>query len=216
MLGADVWARLVRIDNGGSRPGWRRSRYPRIVYALVFELSGILWFYTDTDGTQSLSVTGGTLERDKAEPGPLFRAIDPGFATWSWVGDPPGPWLRTPRWPPNACFEESVAALFRRVASGGETRAPRLLFYYVDTPGGRLGHTVLLYGTRSGLAVIDAEASERPVDVPSYLGSDPRAVSGFLRGGPVAAARTLTVACPARLSPAGRWAALASSPAPAG
>ncbi len=122
MLGNGIWARVVRIDNTGPRPAWRRSLYPRIVYALVFELSGILWFYTDRDGTQSLSLTLGTADRDKAAPGPLFRAIDPGFASWSWVGDAAaGPAAE----PPNACFVESVAALLQRMAVEGRRRRRR-------------------------------------------------------------------------------------------
>jgi hypothetical protein len=213
MLGAETRARLVRIDNSGRRRG---DRYPKIVYALVFELSGILWFYTDTDGTQSLSLTLGTTERDMAEPGPLFRAIDPGFTAWSWVSDPAGPPVPAPGRPPNACFEASLGALYRRASAGGEARAPRLLSYYVDTPGGRLGHTVLLYETRAGLEAIDAEDSEHPVELPAYLRGDPRAVAAYLRGGPVAAARTLPILGTGRLLPAGRWAALPSHPAPAG
>ena len=46
MLGAGIWSRVIRIENVSAG-----SRYPATVYALVFELSGILWFYTDIDGT---------------------------------------------------------------------------------------------------------------------------------------------------------------------
>ncbi|HEY4990003.1 MAG TPA: hypothetical protein VII09_09360, partial [Opitutaceae bacterium] len=83
MLGSETWARLVLIRNANPGVGWSRGVYPRTVYAVVFEMSGILWFYTDTNGTQSLSLTLGTLDRDKAAPGRLFRAIDRGFTRWS-------------------------------------------------------------------------------------------------------------------------------------
>jgi hypothetical protein len=182
--------------------------YPKTVYALVFELSGILWFYTDSDGTQSLSLTTGTLERDKADPGPLFRAIDPGFGSWSWLGETRGTSSRASRAPPNSCVEESIAALARRVMVGGQADSPRLLFYYVDTPGGRLGHTVLLFTAQGGLEAVDAESSERPIIVPSYLGADPRSISTYLRGGPVAAARTLPILFTGKAPSAGRWAAI--------
>jgi hypothetical protein len=216
MLGDGIWARIVRIDNRGPRPRWRRSSYPQTVYALVFEMSGILWFYTDTDGTQSLSLTLGTLERDKADPGPLLRGIDPGFVSWEWVGEPAGPWVPVPSRPPNACFVESIAALLRRVAFGGEAGSPQLLSYYVDTPGGRLGHTVLIFTTRGGLEAVDAELSEAPVSIPETLGTDPRAVSAFLWGKRVAAARTLPISVPCTAPRPGRWAAMAPQPAPAG
>jgi hypothetical protein len=216
MLGDGVWARVVRIDNAGRRPAWRRSAYPKIVFALVFELSGALWFYTDADGTQSLSLTLGTLERDKAAPGPLFLAIDPGFTSWAWIPEPGD--LRDPSGPPpaNACFVESISALLQRTALGGEADAPELLSYYVDTPFGRLGHTVLLYGTRGGLAAVDPGSPGRPVILPATLGADPRAISAYLWGKPVAAARTLPVRFAGKAPPPGRWAALQPHPSPAG
>jgi hypothetical protein len=214
MLGSDTWARLVRIDSSRSGSILRRGSYPRTVYALVFELSGILWFYTDVDGTQSLSLTRGTVARDEADPGPLFRSIDPGFTAWSWVEAPAQPRNPAAPRPRNACFIESVAALNRRVASGGEASAPRLLSYYVDTPGGRLGHTVLLFGTAAGLSAVNADDSDRPVLVPPDLVGDPRAVSAYLRGGPVSAARTLPIAGAHR--PPREWASLPSIPTPAG
>jgi hypothetical protein len=216
LLGGDIWARLVRIDNARPRGLLSRSPYPKTVYALVFELSGILWFYTDSDGTQSLSLTRGTLGRDKADPGPLFRALDPGFTAWSWVEEPAVPRAGAFPRPPNACFVESVAALLRRLAVGGEAASPRLLSYYVDTPGGRLGHTVLIFGTAAGLSAIDAEASDKPVSLPAELGTDPRILSAYLRGAPVAAARTIPIPCGRRASVPGQWAALPSQPAPAG
>jgi hypothetical protein len=214
MLGADTWARVVRIDSSRPHDILRRGPYPRTVYALVFELSGILWFYTDVDGTQSLSLTLNTVDRDRADPGPLFRAIDPGFTRWTWVDAPRlpgGPPIRRPR---NACFVESVAELNRRIASGGEAASPMLLSYYVDTPGGRLGHTVLLFRTSAGLTAIDADDSDRAIPIPGDLGADARALSAYLRGGPVAAARTIPIAGPRK--PPAEWASLPAVPAHAG
>ncbi len=216
LLGGDTWSRLVRIGNASPRGLLSRSAYPRTVYALVFELSGILWFYTDADGTQSLSLTRGTVARDEADPGPLFRAIDGGFASWAWVDAAPAPPGPGSRRPPNACFVESVAALLRRLAVGDEAASPRLLSYYVDTRYGRLGHTVLVFGTASGLAAIDPEASGLPERLPAELGADPRAISAYLRGGPVAAARTIPLGCPRKPASPGQWVALAPQSAPAG
>jgi hypothetical protein len=216
LLGAKVWARPVRIGNTESTREFARSPYPREVYGLVFELSGILWFYCDSNGTQSLSRRTGSLAADKADPGPLFLAIDRGFTRWSWVndqGDPARPSLGVP---PNACFIESVAALFRRVAAGGQADAPRLLSYYVDTPSGWRGHTVLVFGDRAGLAALDPEFSGRPVRLPSILGQDPKAWSAYLRGGPIVSARTLAVESPTVSESSDQWASLPRKPVPAG
>jgi hypothetical protein len=213
LLGPDTWSRVVRIDSSRPRDVLRRGPYPRVVYALVFELSGILWFYTDVDGTQSLSLTRNTVDRDRSDPGPLFRSIDPGFTQWTWVDAPRltgGTAVRRPR---NACFVESVAELNCRIASGGEAVSPVLLSYYVDTPAGRRGHTVLLFRTSAGLAAIDADESDRPVMIPGDLGADARTLSAYLRGAPVAAARTIPIVS-ARKPP--EWAALPAVPAHAG
>ncbi|HXQ80208.1 MAG TPA: hypothetical protein VN775_02770 [Opitutaceae bacterium] len=216
MLGPDIWARVVRIDNGGARGADWRMAYPTTVYALVFELSGILWFYCDANGTQSLSLKLGSVEADKADPGPLFRAIYDRFGKWAWV-DGPRDW-RNPSagGPPNACFVECVAALRRRIASGGEADAPRLLSYYVNTPTSRLGHTVLLFGVGGRLAALDPESSEEPVILPGSLGADARSVARYLWGGFVSAARVLPIGAVGRMQAAGRWAALPPPPARTG
>jgi hypothetical protein len=214
LLGGNSWARLLRVENHRSGGIWKRHPYPKVLYALVFELSGILWFYTDVDGTQSLSLTLGTVARDEADPGPLLRSIDPGFAGWSWVEPPPGPLNPASPRPRNGCFVESVAALNRRLAGGYEAASPRLLSYYVETTGGRLGHTVLLFGTAAGLSAIDPGVSDLPVEVPSDLAGDPAQVSAFLRGRPVAYARTLPITGAGK--PPRRWAALSDEAAPAG
>jgi hypothetical protein len=208
LLGPAVWATVARIGNARAPGALRRNAYPKTVYALVFELSGVLWFYTDTDGTQSLSLRLGTVDADKADPGPLFLAIDPAFGSWSWVDDAPDLPARPSDGLPNGCFVESVAALVRRIAVGGEADAPRLLSYYVDTPAGRRGHTVLVFNARGCLSAIDPELSERPVEFPAYLGADPRSLSAYLRGGPVAAARMLPIGRFENMAPASKWAAL--------
>jgi hypothetical protein len=192
MLGGSSWSEVLRISN--SNP---RSSYPRTVYALAFELEGILWFYTDADGTQSLSLRRGRVAEDEADPGPLLRAIDPGFTAWEPVPDGGVP-AAAPR-PgalPNGCFIESVAALRRRLITGGQADRPRLLSFYADTPAGRLGHTVLVYSTSDGAQAIDAERSERPVRLPPGLGDNALALARFIRGGEVAAARVLPVSRP--------------------
>jgi hypothetical protein len=211
MLGGLIWSRLVRIENTAPQAGWHRSAYPRVVYAVVFEVSGILWFYTATDGTQSLSLTRGTAARDEASPGPLFRAIEPGFAAWSWM-DPKGPeGAAAPRHPANACFIESLAVLLRRMETGEEAGSPSLLSFYVKTPTVLYGHTVLVFGTSKGLEAVDPGVSEEPVEIPREVGTDPMAVSAFLRGGRVSSARALSVTC-GRVLPAQPYCSTAGAP----
>ena len=215
LLSPETWARIVKIDNSHPKGAWRSNVYPKTVYALVFELSGALWLYTDAEGTQSLSRTLGTLARDEADPGPLLRAIEPGIGTWEWVDEPSGPPAKQSANPPKACVEESLQALSRRIAQGGETISPRLLFYYVDTPVGRLGHTVLVFRTAKGLSAIDPQVSARAVIVPSDLGTDLRSIAEYLRGAPVASAKAFPIT-PSRRDVPGSWVALPSHGSPTG
>src|ERR1700690_1474532 len=196
LLGPSIWARVVRIETAGPQGVFGGGAHPGAIYPLVFELSGILWFYEESSGTQSLSLRTGSLDADKAAPGPLFRAIDRRFTAWSWAPEATDSRARHSQTPPNACFIESVASLFQRLSAGGEARAPRLLSYYVDTPFGQRGHTVLVFGTRDGVSAVDPEISERPMKIPAYLARDPRTLSAYLRGGPIAGARTLAISSP--------------------
>ena len=215
MLGPSTWARIVKIDNSHPRGEWRYAVYPKTVYALIFEVSGILWLYTDAEGTESLSQTLGTVERDEANPGPLLRAIEPGIGAWEWVSETQGAPAVGKGHPPNACMEESIQALNRRIALGGEAGYPQLLFYYVSIPGGLRGHTVLLFRTARGLSAIDPQVSPEPVSVPAGLEQNPRSISKYLRGGPVESARTLALV-PVPTERPGRWATLPSRGASAG
>ena len=89
LLGPGIWSCVIRIENDS-----RFSAYPRVAHALVFELDGVLWFYTDTDGTQSFSLYKHRLAEEKADFGPLLREIDRGFTSWKVVpSDAPAPRL---------------------------------------------------------------------------------------------------------------------------
>jgi hypothetical protein len=149
-LGPGVWSRLIRIENEN-----RTGSYPRIVHAVVFELAGLLWFYTDTDGTQSFSLHRGRLAEEERDFGPLLRAIDPGFVRWVIMPDAPVPVLAAPEELPNGCFLESVAALRRLIAAGVVVNRPMLLSYYADPSWRKAGHTVLAYETKGRLELID-------------------------------------------------------------
>ena len=179
LLGPETWSRVIRVENET-----RGSRYPRLVHALVFELADILWFYTDFDGTQSLSLRRGELERDKRDLGPLLREIEPGFVRWTTVESTAetapleslGP-LR------NGCFVESVAALRERLQRGVPVRAPRLLSYYAKTSLGLKGHTVLAYEIGDRVEIFDPGRPREPiVFAAATLGSEALALARALEG----------------------------------
>lgn len=202
MLGPTTWSRLIQVTNVAVR-----SIYPATVYALVFEEAGILWFYTDTDGTQSFSQYLDRLAEEKADFGPLLRAIEPGFATYEVLpdvarvsrpvfevhgsGEPSHVAL------PNGCFVESLAALRECVTRGERIERARLLSCYVDTPQGQRGHTVLTYETPQGLFLLDPARSHEPRNMPRAWEDDAMALAGAaLEGAKISRARWVPTAVP--------------------
>jgi hypothetical protein len=184
LVGGTAWSRVIRIENVAPV-----SPYPHEVHALVFELDAILWFYTDRDGTQSLSLYRDRVAADEAELGPLLRAIDPGFARWAVVPDGtvrPPPAARVP----NGCFLECLALLRQHRRSGAPAGRPYLLAYYVSTPGGRRGHCVLVFRLADRLRVIDPESPRRIVSIHCARPENAQAVADRLRDD-IAAARWL-------------------------
>lgn len=184
VLGSDTWSRIIAIENVASRSG-----YPRALHALVFELAGRLWFYTPIDGTQSFSLHRNALAEEKADFGPLLRAIEPGFQAWREVEAenvrPSGAAL------PNGCFIESVVALRQRIEAGELPRAPRLLAYYIDTTSGLKGHTVLAYEQGDEIAVVDTAQPGRTIRVPQARATDPLRLARAVEGKRVVRAREL-------------------------
>lgn len=186
LLGADVWSQLIRVENTG-----RSRSYPRTVNALIFELAGILWFYTDANGTQSFSTHRGRLAEDKNNLSPLLLEIDSGFTAWTAVVaderataaalSQKGPLL-------NGCLIESVANLRSRVMAGAAAGRAQLLSYYVELPDGMQGHTVLTCETDDAILVIDPASPERLRKFSSRLSGDARALATRLVGRKVAKA----------------------------
>ena len=152
LLGTDVWSRVILVENVG-----RNSVYPRTLYALVFELGGLLWFYTDTDGTQSISLHQNNLLEEKANFTPLLLQIDPGFVQHHVLPDDRAT-AKSPkrRELPNGCFIESFATLREGVSRGELIRQARLMSYYSQVGRQRLGHTVLVYETPAGTFMFDS------------------------------------------------------------
>jgi hypothetical protein len=192
LLGGGTWSQIIRVENQT-----RLSRYARTVFALVFEFQGVLWFYTDADGTQSFSLHYGALVAEKADFGPLLRAIDPGFARWSVVDDAalahvkPSPKLR------NGCFIESLALWRERVARGEPLDEPRLLSYYYEPSLRRSGHTVFAYREGDALKLVDPFEPGAVHSIPNGLAGDALGLAREHGGRAVWKARYLKLDAPA-------------------
>lgn len=177
ILGADVWSKVIRIENTGST-----EKYPRTVHALVFEVAGILWFYQDGEGTQSFSLHRGRLEAEKADFAPLLADIHPGFTRWTVVtstepvtAGAPGPLL-------NGCLVESIANLRDRIVNGGVANRPKLLSYFYGSARIRPGHTVLTFETNEGVVVFDPVEPNRLRTFSLELAKNATALSRALLG----------------------------------
>lgn len=164
MLGPDAWARVLRITNTNPR-----SPYPAEVYATVFEFNGILWFYTATDGTQSLSLHLGRLQHDKDNLQPLLVAIDPGFGRHEQVSASGPRFAVTPPPLPKGCFVNSIAALRELLETDVPVTQAALLNYYFEIGGRTKGHTVLVYATPDGVFFVDHDLSPGPRMLPVKL-----------------------------------------------
>jgi hypothetical protein len=156
MLGPAGWARVLRIENTNPH-----SVYPAEVYATVFEFDSILWFYTETDGTRSLSRQLGRLTEDKADLQPLLERIDPGFTRFEPMPDTGVQFANARSHLPNGCFIDSVVALQESFDAGVPLTAAALLSYYTTVNGRRQGHTVLVYETPDGCFFVDRARSRR-------------------------------------------------------
>jgi hypothetical protein len=176
LLANNTWTEVIRIENSA-----HSSPYPKVVYALVFQLNAALWFYTPADGTQSLSHFRGRAEADRHDLGPLLTSIDAGFGRWEIIPEAPEARQRKLRLP-NGCFIESMAVLFDRMAAGAEVRDPRLLSYYVNRPDGVRGHTVLQFEAGDRTLVIDPDRPARVIRIRYANANDPMSVVAQMRG----------------------------------
>jgi hypothetical protein len=175
MLGPTLWKQVLRVHNTS-----KESRYPKSFGAVVFEMGGILWFYTATDGTQSLSIRLGRAKEDEQDLGPLLSNLDAGFTHWEADSGAHSPGEKSSI-PPNACFIQSVALLRSSLSLGIRVERARLLSYYVSYPTGLRGHTVLFLETDKGPTVIDPLMQRRPLHVRGADTGDPKCVAYCIR-----------------------------------
>ena len=193
LLGSDVWSQIIKIENTS-----RGGLYPASLHALVFELEGILWFYSDLNGTQSFSLHRNRLAEEKADFAPLLRDIEPGFVRWTVVAAGPTEGLleHPVQELRNGCFIESYAMLRRLVARGVEVSEPRLLSYYARQSGNGQGHTVLAYAVPGQVVVIDPVQPEVKRGFSAALAANPQKLARALLGPEVKHARVLPLAVP--------------------
>jgi hypothetical protein len=191
MLGPEIWSRVISITNTAAQ-----SEYPHEFHALVFEFSGILWFYADVNGTQSLSLRTHHLEEDKADLGPLLRVIEPGFTghkVMATLAADAEPGER----PPNNCFVASVAALQAQLARGEPIMEARLLSFYRQGGRRRVGHTLLTYTTPRGAFAVDPADSGSPREISRSLARNALALARLFGGDAVDKARWVVAPLPA-------------------
>jgi hypothetical protein len=174
MLGPDVWTRVLRIQNDHAGPG---SRYPAEFHGLVVAFEGILWLYTELDGTQSLSLYSGRLEQDRANLTPLLRAVEPGLGRYEDVTERP-PALVPGGTPPVACFFGAVARWQQLQREPVPPSRARLLAYYPR--GNRQGHMVLEYWRDGRRYVFDPDRPGKDRRMSSRLAEDPLKVARAL------------------------------------
>jgi hypothetical protein len=183
MLGPETWAHVIRIENAEPT-----SHCGVVVYAVVFEAAGLLWFYNEAHGTQSLSLRVGDLDREKADISPLLREIEPGFTRW-WVmhadkNEEASPALK------NACFIESLAAI--RTHSPRDA-TPYLLSWYRSAPNGVVGHTVLVYALDGEVEVLDPSVRGRVRRARCSVAQGALRLAQYLYGHEVVDARLIPV-----------------------
>jgi hypothetical protein len=168
LLGPETWTKVLRIQNDN-----RASIYARTVYALIFEFAGILWFYTDADGTQSFSLYQNRLEHEKSDLAPGLREIDPGFKRFQemdaeWVVAPHGEL-------PNGCFIESLVAGRGILASQRDIKGAHLLLVYAA--GVRAGHCIFAFETADACYALDPTEDLRPRRLSKLVFENPQQLS---------------------------------------
>ena len=193
LLGPDVWSRVVRVENVA-----RSSIYARTVHALIFETSGILWFYTDVNGTQSLSLHRHNLAAEKADLLPLLQKIEPGFVRFEIVDSDAAKRIEKPASIPNGCMIESLAAARKLVDEGVEVKRAALLSFYFNVNQTIHGHTLLGYESDDGAFLLDPADPDRRIYVGDRLPDEPMVLASKVDrpGVSIFKARTLSIPLP--------------------
>ncbi len=183
-LGTNNWSAVLRLTTSDpARP---------TEDVLVFEFSGALWFYRPIDGTQSLSRHWNNVAAERRQLLQLLQMLDRAYTSYRECGPAELSGLAAATGElPNGCFILSVAES-RRVAREKGQIDGCLLSYYVATPEGQRGHTVLCYENGRSTHVYDP--AERRTTKVRNLSLQDRALNLAGRIIPAALARGLTKA----------------------
>jgi hypothetical protein len=174
-----------------------KSLYPPVVFALVFEAGSILWFYTDTEGTQSFSLHRDNLAAEKADFSQLLTAIEPGFQRYSILEDMPAVKNELIGPLPNGCLIESVASVQWLIDRGETIDRANLVSFYFELDGERKGHTVLAYENEAGAFLVDPTPRPRRIHVGEKLPDNPLVLAQkWQRHVPVQNARRFALSLP--------------------
>jgi hypothetical protein len=154
LSGQARWAEAIQIENTN-----RSSRYPRTVYATVFEFEDSLWFYTSS-GTQPIVASKHKTEQFKGNLLPLLRTIDRGFTSFARMQPLQESLAEYPQLP-NGCVVESIYTLGGVKQQGTPVLTAKLLLYSSTkntrrgANGNATGHCVLVYQTPYGMFFVD-------------------------------------------------------------
>lgn len=174
IVGDGVWSRVLHIEN--ERAG-RKSPYPADFHALVVAFEDILWFYTEFDGTQTLSRYRGRVATDQNDLGPLLRAIDPGLTHFTDVTDQP-PSRIARGLPPQPCFLACVAHWLELQRSAHPPTQARLVAGYLKPQP--IGHMMLEYRQGGRRFLYDPDYALTAWEIPHSVGTDPLDVASAM------------------------------------
>ena len=157
MLGEQVWSQVVHLTHDNPK-----SRYPKELYATVFEFDNVLWFYTST-GTQPIERSRNRTGRYRDNLLPLLRTIERNFELAEVLPASSSLPEKAEEIPSlkNGCVIESIYSMERMRAAGTEVKRANLLLYSTKrnsrrgVGGNAVGHAVLVYQTDGGVFVVD-------------------------------------------------------------
>jgi len=172
LIGPDVWARVVRLEDAPVEGSAR----PAKLHGLVVEFADVLWLYTEYDGTQNLSQQRGRVAADKANLGELLHAADPALRQYTIEPEAAEP-IGESVIPPNGCFLSCLVRWRELRQTEHPPKHARLIACF--PPEDRsAGHMLLEY--RRGLSryIFDPDQPTKLIRLPWFSTDEPLAVAG--------------------------------------
>ena len=177
LIGPGVWSRVVHLEIEPVEG----SRYPAKFDGLVVEFADVLWFYTEYDGTQNLSLQRGHTAADKANLGELLRTAYPALREYT-IEPESAESIGEMVIPPNGCFLGCLVRWRELQQAHSPPKHARLIACFPPSEK-TSGHMLLEY--RSGLTryIFDPARPEKLIRLPWFSTDEPLAVAErVLRG----------------------------------